>query len=272
MKRLVSESDPDLDPFRFGWRYVPQVGADGRKRWVQLPLSLDDVLHPQEGDHIPENTQQERDRRYLACVLEMRLAKRPRTLVLSDCLIRWGVPGLGDHSPDVSVFDGVEDVKRGRGSFSVVKERARALLAVEVVSPDKHDKQARDNDVVTKVDEYYRAGVPLYLVVDQEREGGPRRLLGYRRGRRGYVRMRGDAQGRLRLSSLGLLVGLREGRVVCWDTETGEEIGDLLTTTEQRDAEAQARREAEAALFAAQARIRDLESQTRRKPSKKHSR
>ncbi len=26
MKRIVSRSDPDLDPFRFGWRYVPHVG------------------------------------------------------------------------------------------------------------------------------------------------------------------------------------------------------------------------------------------------------
>ncbi len=52
MKRIVSRSDPDLDPFRFGWRYVPQVGADDRKRWVQVPLSLDDALHPHKGGHI----------------------------------------------------------------------------------------------------------------------------------------------------------------------------------------------------------------------------
>ena len=143
-------------------------------------------------------------------------------------------------------------------------------MTLEVLSPDKHDKRARDNDVVTKFHEYDRAGVPLYLVVDQVRDDGSRRFLGYRRGSRGYVRMRGDAQGRLRLPSLGLLVGLLEGRVVCWDAETGEEIGELLAATEQRNAESQTRREAEAALVEAQARIRELESKTRREPSKKH--
>ena len=45
----------------------------------------------------------------------------------------------------------------------------------EIVSP-----HTRDNDVVAKLAEYHRAGVPLYVIIDQETEGGPRRLLGYR--------------------------------------------------------------------------------------------
>src|SRR5258708_3626900 len=43
------------DPFRFGWRYLRKKRADGREVSVQVPLTLDDVLHPREGDHIPEN-------------------------------------------------------------------------------------------------------------------------------------------------------------------------------------------------------------------------
>jgi colicin import membrane protein len=278
------ESPPD--PFRFGWRYVPHVDAHGRKRWVQTPLTLEDVLHPQEGDHIPENSQQEHDRRYLANVLEMKLADKPHMLVLSDCLINWGVPGLGNHSPDVSVFDGVRNPKRNWKTLYVAKEKARPLLTIEIVSPDPHDKKARDNDVVTKVQEYYRAGVPLYVVVDQERDGAPRKLIGYRRGPHKYVRMRPDAQGRLLLKPLRLLVGLRDERVVCWDADSGEEIGDLAAMAQarqhaeaereaemqarqaaeaEREAEAQARQAAEAALEEAQARIRALEARARRK-------
>ena len=271
------ESPPD--PFRFGWRYVAQVGADGRKRWVQVPLTLDDVLHPQEGDHIPENSQQELDRSYLAMLLRYRLADQAGMLVLSDCLIDWGVPGLRNHAPDVSVFAGVNDPNRNWKTLSVAKEGARPVLAIEIVSPDAHDKQARDNDVVTKVHEYYRAGVPLYLLVDQEKDGAPRRLIVYRRGARKYVRQRADRQGRLLLTPLRLLVGLRDERVVCWDADSGEELGDLSAMAQARDAEAQARRRAEAiseveaqarraaeaALAEAQARIRALETQKDRK-------
>jgi colicin import membrane protein len=250
------ESPPD--PFRFGWRYVPHVDAHGRKRWVQTPLTLEDVLHPQEGDHIPENSQQELDRSYLAMLLRCRLADNPRMLVLSDCLINWGVPGLGNHSPDVSVFDGVRNPKRNWKTFYVAKEKAQPLLIIEIVSPDPHDKKARDNDVVIKVQEYYRAGVPLYLLVDQERDGAPRKLICYRRGPRKYARIRPDAQGRLLLKPLRLRVGLCEERVVCWDAVTGEELGDLAAMD-------QARRSAEAALVEAQARIRELEAQAGRK-------
>lgn len=241
------------NPFRFGWRYVQQIGRDGAKQWVQVPLTLDDVLHPQEGDHIPDNSQQARDCNYLYGVLKWRLASTPHAVVFTDCLINWGVRGLRNHSPDISVFDGVADPHRDWTTFAVAREGARPVLVIEIVSPDAHDRQARDNDVVTKVREYYRARVPLYAIVDQERVGGPRRILGYRRGTRKYVPMPHDEQGRLLLEPVRLLMGLREERVVCWDADTGEEIQDFA-------AMAQARQEAEAALAAALARIRELEA------------
>lgn len=257
---------PELpNPFRFGWRDVQQIGPDGSKRWVQVPLTAEDALHPQEGDHISENRQQCRDRSYLYSVLEWRLSGDPQALVLSDCLINWGVRGLGNHSPDISIFEGVRDPQhRNWGTFHVAAEGARPVLAIEIVSPDAHDRRVRDNDVVIKVREYYRAGVPLYIIVDQEREDGPRQLIGYRRGARKYLKIRPDVQGRLLLTAARLLLGLRDERVVCWDVDTGEEIGDLTSMAQARDAEAQARRAAETALAAAEARIRELEARIRR--------
>lgn len=216
------------DPFRFGWRYVQQIGADGTKMSVQVPLTLEDVLHPQEGDHIPENRQQENDRRYLATVLEWRLADNPQALVLSDCLINWGVRGLRNHSPDISVFDGVVHPNPNLTTLAVAREGARPVLVIEIVSPDAHDRQARDNDVVTKVREYYRARVPLYAIVDKERVDGPRRIVGYRRGRRKYELLPLDEQGRLLLEPVRMLVGLREERVVCWNADTGKEFPNLI--------------------------------------------
>ncbi|HTU89128.1 MAG TPA: Uma2 family endonuclease [Gemmataceae bacterium] len=238
------------DPFRFGWRYVQQIGPDGAKQWVQAPLTPEDVLHPKKGDHILENTQQERDRRYLTDVLKWRLSGNPRALVMSDCLIDWGVRGLGNHSPDVSVFDGVNDPHgRNWGTFVVTAEEARPVLVIEVVSPDAHDRRARDNDVIIKVREYYRARVSLYVIVDQERVGEPRQIVGYRRGTRKYVPMPLDEQGRLLLEPVRLLVGLREERVVCWDADTDKKIPDFTQMAQ--------------ALTDAQARIRELEARGR---------
>ena len=241
------------DPFRFGWRYVQQIGPDGSKQSVQVPLTPEDLLHPQEGDKIVEGTQQSRDRNYLYSVLQWRLADNPHTVVFSDCLIDWGVPDLGNHAPDISIFENVDNPQRNWKTFRVAEEGARPVLAIEIVSPDAHDRRVRDNDVVTKVREYYRAGVPLYVLVDQEREEDPRQVMGYRRGARKYLRMRPDRQGRLLLEPVRLLLGLKDERAVCWDADSGEEIGDLTAMAQ--------------ALHEAQARIRELEAKLRRNGS-----
>jgi colicin import membrane protein len=264
---------PAPDPFRFGWRWVKSSsgnGVPGESRLV--PLTPDDLLHPQEGDEIPENTTQARDRRYLADVLTLRLRDRPRVRVLSDCLVDWGVRGLKEHSPDISVFDEVRDPAWQGGLFRVAEQGARPVLTIEIVSPDAAAPRVRDNDVVIKVDHYYRARVPQYVIIDQEREGGPRRLLGYRRGRRGYLPVAPDEQGRLPLEPVGLLLGLRANWAVCYDAATGEEILDFTGMAEARAAEAQARaaeaqarQAAESALAAAEARIRELEGKPRRR-------
>jgi Uma2 family endonuclease len=250
MKRTL----PPPDPFRFGWREVQQIGPNGSKQWVRVPLTPEDLLHPKKGYQILENTQQERDRGYLAAVLRYRLSSNPRALVLSDCLVNWGIPSLDNHSPDISVFDNVNDPEhRNWGMFRVAEEGARPVLAIEIVSPDAHDRRVRDNDVVIKVREYYRAGVPLYVIVDQEREGRPRQVVGYRRGARRFLHMRPDRQGRLLLEPARLLLGLQDERAVCWDADSGEEIGGLTATAQ--------------ALREAQARIRELEAQLRRNGS-----
>lgn len=39
------------DPFRYGWRYV-QREENGTLLIEQVPLTLEDVLHPREGDQV----------------------------------------------------------------------------------------------------------------------------------------------------------------------------------------------------------------------------
>src|SRR5262245_32431575 len=49
--RISARSQPP-DPFYYGWRMRRHVAADGTETLEQIPLTLEDVLHPQEGDFI----------------------------------------------------------------------------------------------------------------------------------------------------------------------------------------------------------------------------
>jgi colicin import membrane protein len=251
---------PDLDPFRYGWRFVKKLRPDGRTNLVQVPLTLEDVLHPQEGDVIPESTYQERDAEYLRPIFRDRVARLPGGHFLAGCLIDWNVPGVRNHSPDLTVFRDVhQPPAENIGTYRVRRHGGRCALVVEIVSPD-----TRDNDVVHKLREYHQVRVPQYVLIDQERENGPRTVVGYRYTARGYVRMRPDRHGRVLLKPLGLWLAVEEQQAVCYDAETGERLGDYSQERRAREgAEQQAREQAEARQRA-ERRVRQLEAELRR--------
>src|SRR5437773_9902818 len=101
--------EPEVDPFRFGWRYVKVTRPDGSTELDQIPLTLEDVLHPEEGDFIVQTDKHRADWVYLHEVFRARLADDPTAVVLSDCRVAWDVAGLRAHGPDVAVFLGVGD-------------------------------------------------------------------------------------------------------------------------------------------------------------------
>jgi Uma2 family endonuclease len=244
-------SSPD-DPFRYGWRYVRQVGPDGKETRKQVPLILEDVLHPQDEDFRVHSEEDRRDLEYMGNVLDHHLAGR--AIVLVDHRLLWDDPDLGVHGPDLAVIPG-RTVRLAPGStFEVAAEGVRPVLIGEVVSPD-----TRSTDLVTKVEEYHRAGVPFYVIVDTRYRGGRRvhaRILGYRYAAAGYEPMPLDELGRLWLEPLGLWMGIKGVQVVFYDT-SGKEL--------ERYADlAQARAEAEARAKDAEARIRELEERLRR--------
>jgi colicin import membrane protein len=106
----------------YGWRFVRRPLADGTEKLERVPLTLEDVLHPKEDDVIPECPRHELERGYLASVFRTRLPG----LVLSDCIIDWGVPGVGNHPPDVSVFDDVEVMPDpSRGTFHLLESEKK---------------------------------------------------------------------------------------------------------------------------------------------------
>jgi hypothetical protein len=244
---------PAEDPYRFGYRYVRRVGPDGREEWEQVGLTLEDVLHPQEDDHISENTVHNDERDDLKKVCRLQLAGVPGALVLSDCIIDWGPGGPNPLCPDVAVIFDVADPPRKRGTFHVAEEKTRPCLVVEIVSP-----HTRSKDVVDKVQLYHQADVRDYVIVDQEREGGPRGLIHYRHAPGGYVEVPAGADGCVPLAPVRLRVGLRDNRIVVFDAVTGAEVVmDYVQAEQGRRAAVQRAEDAEK-------RLQDLEAELRR--------
>jgi colicin import membrane protein len=251
LAKRASPRPPKKEPF-YGWRYIERQDADGNAYTETVPLTLEDVLHPQEDDVIPENPVHESDRRYLSDLFHAREARLQDGLVLCDCLVNWGVEGVKNHSPDISVFDGVKvRPPEHIGTFHVRPSGGRCLMTIELVSP-----HTRRTDVKGKRKEYHQVQVPLYIMIDQKRKGGPRELIVFRYApdKDKYVEERPE---RVLIKELGLWLGLKDNRVVCYDAETGELIGDFTAQVEARAAAEQARETAEQARQAAEQQARD---------------
>ncbi len=80
-------TDVEVDLYRYGWRYVRRTQADGSETVDEIPLTLEDVLHPEEGDYIVESDPHAGDLAYLRAVFKSRLANDPSAAVLTDCRV-----------------------------------------------------------------------------------------------------------------------------------------------------------------------------------------
>ena len=118
-KSRSTRTEPD--PYRYGWRYVHITRPDGTEDFDQVPLTLEDVLHPEEGDVILQSDPHDKELAYLRTLFETRLKGDPRAVVLSDCLVDWNLPGIKPFVPDLVVF---LDVRRKTiwSSFDVAAE------------------------------------------------------------------------------------------------------------------------------------------------------
>lgn len=268
------------DPYRYGWRYIERQGADGSLQIEQAPLTLEDVLHPREGDQVTHSEAHQRRCIYLYDVFRARLAADPTAVVLQDVRVAWDVPDLGAHGPDIAVVLGVRE-RRNWSTFDVAAEGVRPALIVEITSPE-----TAAIDRSTKLDQYDLAGVPLYVIVDAvalRRQPAPR-LTGYTGTPGGYQPLAADERGRLWLAPVRTWLGVEGGEIVCYD-EDGRPLGDYRALAEALAAEAAARGVAERqvaterqarsaaegqvqaereARFAAEARLRELEAEVRR--------
>ena len=89
------------DPFRYGWRYVKRELPGGQVELDQVPLTLEDVLHPEEEDFHILSDLHTSDCAYLLGVFRSRPIGPPIVRVTSDLRIDWEVEGVHLWSPPV---------------------------------------------------------------------------------------------------------------------------------------------------------------------------
>jgi Uma2 family endonuclease len=263
---------PD-DPFGYGWRYVKRDLGNGAYTVEEIPLTLEDVLHPEEGDQVTHSEAHQRRVRYLCNVFASRLAHDSSAVVLDDVRIKWDVPEVRPHGPDIMVIFGVRE-KQNWSTFDVAQEGTRPALIIELTSPE-----TAGLDRSNKLEQYETVGVPLYIIIDAvtpRRQAGIR-LMGYQLQQDVYQTLVPNEQGWLWLEPLHLWLGIADNEIVCYD-ETGQPLGDYValrtaleaeirarTAAEARSkTEAEARTAAEARAAAAEARLQELEAELRR--------
>ena len=248
----VSPKTAHTDGYPYGWRYVESVLPNGNVLFDQIPLTLEDVLHPQEGDQVTHSDVHQRMCIYLFNVFRGLLASMPAAVVLHDVRVAWDTPEVKPHGPDLAVIQGVREHKNW-STFDVAEEGVRPVLLVEVTSPE-----TRHIDLTTKLEEYDLAGVPFYVIVDivQRRGQSVPRLLGYHQTPSVYAVLAPDERGWLWLEPLNIWLGVQDQDVVCYD-ETGAPIGDYTDLKTALVAETAAR-------VTAETRLQELEAEMRR--------
>ncbi len=230
---------PVEDAFRYGWREHEVETPDGKRMMKRTPLTLEDVLHPQEGDYIVESHDHELHRGYVAYVSRYQMRHRDDVVVLSDVRTDWGHRFIRPHAPDISIFENVAEEKSWP-TFHVQKENARPLAIFELVSPS-----TRVNDVYYKLLHYAQVGVPLYVILDSQTRRGEKvwSVDAYTLNARGnYEPIFADDEGRVWLEALQMYVGTLAGQIACFD-KNKERIGnysevaaELESVKNERDA------------------------------------
>lgn len=235
-------SRPGDDPYRYGWRYRSVKTAEGGEERRRIPLTFEDLLDPQEGDVVPQDSIHDDVTDDLKDRMRRRYEAEPSVAVFSDLKLYFETPGLPGPSPDVCLIAGVRDREGRRKSFPFGHEPGRPLLVIEVVSEDCRQKDYVDAKAV-----YEKAGGPEYLIVESTGLylDGPFELTGFRldESEKIFREIEPDEQGRLLFEKIGLYFSVDpDAGILIEDSASGER---LLTGTEKAELEAEARLAAE---------------------------
>ncbi|MCP4349086.1 MAG: Uma2 family endonuclease [Desulfobacterales bacterium] len=231
------EHDSAGDEYYYGHRTVIEYDEKGNCRFRYLPLTPDDFLDPEEGDVYMEGNLHERDVDRLKSIFRFHLKDQEDITVYSNLKIIWGIDGLSEPAPDISILRDVTDPEKPRDAFHVPEERTKPFFVMEVVAP-----RYRNQDISKKPEIYRKAGVSEYIIADPGLKQGKisYTAIGYRLIGNRYIKMKPDSQGRLRSMTADILLGTAESgtRLVVYNALTGEEILSGDERAEQEKARA----------------------------------
>lgn len=216
-----TRSDLSTELAECGWRFEVVTQPDGTIANAQVPLTALEFLHPKEGYRLPNSTFHDNVAGDAKDMLTRRYASNPDVGVFRDLLIKWDIADLGDHCPDTFVVFGVHNKEQNRTEFMVADEGVSPAFIVEVVSP-----RYRQQDRETKVVEYAQAMVQEYIIVDRRtyRKQVLDEVLGYRLVGGHYQPITPDQEGRILCETVGLWIGLQDGRLIMEDAQTGQRL------------------------------------------------
>lgn len=244
------------DEFYYGYRTIITYDDEGKEIYSYQPLTLDDFLDPQEGDLFMQGTLHNADTDTLKSIFRYLYRDDPTTAVFSDLKILWGIEGLSQPAPDVMVIPNVKELAKPRQVFDMALEGTHPRFILEVVSP-----RYRQPDRDKKLAIYERAGVEEYFILDSwlQNDQVAYEILGYRLQENIYTEIQPDERGWVFSAVNNVWIGVSEDQnhFFVIDGRTGERI---LPAEERAQAEAAARRQAEARATELEARLRELEA------------
>src|SRR5688572_7375162 len=98
-------ADVDDADFSMGWREDVVHKPDGDIDLLQIPLTAEEALHPEEDFVGPEPSYQDVISDDICDMLRPHCAERdPKLKVARNLLIKWDKPALKKHAPDVCVI------------------------------------------------------------------------------------------------------------------------------------------------------------------------
>ncbi|MDM8551874.1 Uma2 family endonuclease [Desulfobacterales bacterium HSG2] len=208
----------DID---YGYRTLIDYDENGNPSYSDRPLTLDDFLEPEEGDVYLQGNVHVDDVYRLKSIFRHHLRDRKNVTVYSDLKIIWGMEGIPNPAPDISIFKDVKDPKKSREHFYVPEEGVRPFFILEVVSPIY-----RDPDVNKKPEIYRKAGVSEYMIIDPglENKEISYTVSGYSLIDGEYVKMRPDSRGRFHSMTTDVHISVSESgdRFIVYDARLGK--------------------------------------------------
>jgi len=239
---LPENTDYDTgDEYYYGYRTDIRYDENGNALFSYRPLTPEDFLEPEEGDVYMQGNLHVNEVIRLRSIFRHYLKNRENVTVYCDMKIEWGIDGLPNPAPDISIIKDVKEPEKPRGTFYVPEEGVKPFFILEVVSP-----RYRSADIDKKPEIYRKAGVSEYIIADPGLRDNKisYTVYGYRLIGNRYVKIHPDSRGRIYCQTLDVRIGPSEfkDRLIVYDGQTDEEI---LSDEERAAAESKARMLAE---------------------------